>query len=247
MSQAILAALATAVATVLAVQGIPASGDGEGDMGSGSPRGEVAHRPLQIASVRVEVGDRGAVVLRVTGIVPDACTRPLPPEIRRRGQRIEVAILGERPREAVCAQVASEYHETIALGMLEPGEYRVTVNGFETDVRVGVVDSAPPGGDLLVRPVTVTGVDIRVAESFPPQGFADVTGWLADGCTEALEPTVQRQGTTVTVTILSQRPRDAVCTMATRPYRETVALGTLEPSREYTLRVNDYQTVFSVP
>jgi hypothetical protein len=245
LSLTILAVLAVAVAGVLASQGIPASGDGEGDMGSGSPRGDVVHRPLQITDVRVEVDEGGVVALRVTGIVPDACTRALPPQIARQGQQIEVTILSERPRDALCAQVTSEYAETIALGALEPGEYAISVNGFQTSARVEANAGSPPAGEMLIRPVQVTGVDVRIAESFPPQGFAEVTGVLGDGCTEALEPTVQRDGDVITVTILSQRPRDVICTMIAKEYRETVALGALEPGKQYTLRVNDYETVLS--
>ncbi len=245
LSLVVLAVLAVAVAGVLAAQGIPASGDGEGDMGSGSPAGEVVRRPLQITDVRVEVGQAGAVALRVTGIIPDACTRALPPQIARQGQQIEVTILGERPRDALCAQVTSEYAETIALGALEPGEYAISVNGFQISARVEANAGSPLAGEMVIRPVQVTGVDVRIAESFPPQGFAEVTGVLGDGCTEALEPTVQRDGDTITVTILSQRPHDAVCTMIAKEYRETVPLGSLEPGRQYTLRVNDYETVFS--
>lgn len=245
LSLVILAVLAVAVAGVLAAQSLPAGGDGEGDMGSGSPAGEVVRRPLQITDVQVEAGEGGAVALRVTGIIPDACTRALPPRIARQGQQIEVTILGERPRDALCAQVTSEYAETIALGTLEPGEYAISVNGFRTSARVEANAGSPPASEMVIRLVQVTGVDVRIAESFPPQGFAEVTGVLGDGCTEALEPTVQRDGDTITVTILSQRPRDAVCTMIAKEYRETVALGALEPGKQYTLRVNDYETVFS--
>lgn len=214
-------------------------------MGSEPPAGNVIRRPLQITDVRVEAGEAGAVALRVTGIIPDACTRALPPQVARQGRQIEVTIVGERPRDAVCAQVISEYAETIALGIMEPGEYAISVNGFKTTARVGATTGTPPAGEMVIRPVQITGVDVRIAESYPPQGFAEVTGVLGDGCTEALEPTVQRDGDAITVTILSQRPRDAVCTMIAREYRETVALGALEPGKQYTLRVNDYETVFS--
>jgi hypothetical protein len=241
----VVATLALAVAGVLAAQGIPARGAGEHDTGTGSPVGDVIRRPLQITGVQVEAGAGGALALRVTGIVPDTCTRALPPEIARQDRQIEVTILGERPRHAICAQVISEYRETIGLGILEPGEYTITVNGLKTTARVEAETSAPPSGELLIRPVQVTRVDVLIAESFPPQGFAEVTGVLADGCTEALPPTVQRNGTLITVTLLSQRPRDAVCTMVAREYHVTVPLGTLEPGRQYTLRVNDAETVFS--
>lgn len=156
-----------------------------------------------------------------------------------------MTILSERPRHALCAQMTSEYAETIVLGALEPGGYAISVNGFQTSARVEANAGSPPAGEMLIRPVQVTGVDVRIAESFPPQGFAEVTGVLGDGCTEALEPTVQRDGDTITVTILSQRPRDAICTMIAKEYRETVPLGSLEPGRQYTLRVSDYATVFS--
>ncbi len=245
LSLAVLTVLAVAVAGVLASPRGSTGDHGERDMGTGSPVSEVVRRPLQITDVQVAVGEAGAVALRVTGIIPDACTRALPPQVTHQGQQIEVTILGERPRDALCAQVISAYAETIALGILEPGEYAISVNGFKTTARVDANAGTPPAGELLIRPVQVTGVDVRIAESYPPQGFAEVTGVLGDGCTEALEPLVQRDGDVITVTILSQRPRDAVCTMIAREYRTTVPLGALEPGKQYTLRVNDYETVFS--
>lgn len=245
LSVVVFAVLAVAVAGVLAAQGLPTSGDGDGDVGSEPSTGDVIRKPLQITDAQVEVGEAGAVALRVAGIIPDACTRALPPQVARQGQQFTVTILGERPRAAMCAQVTSEYLETIALGMLEPGEYEIDVNGFKTVARVGMGGSPSPAGELLIRQVQVTSVDVRIAESFPPQGFAEVSGVLGDGCTEALEPIVQRDGDVITVTILSQRPRDAVCTTIAREYRKTVALGALEPGRQYRLHVNDYETVFS--
>lgn len=241
----VVATLALAVAGVLAAQGIPVRGDGEHDMGTGSPVGDVVRRPLQITEVQVEAGAVGALALRVAGIVPDMCTRALPPEVARRDRQIEVTILGERPGDAICAQVIAEYRKTIGLGILEPGEYTIMVNGFKVSVRVEGESGSPPSGELLIRPLQVTRVDVRIAESFPPHGFAEVTGLLADSCTEALEPTVQRDGDVITVTILSQRPRDAICAMVVREYHVTVPLDALEPGRQYTLRVNDVETVFS--
>jgi len=100
-----------------------------------------------------------------------------------------------------------------------------------------------PSGNLEIKPIQIESVDVRIAESYPPQLFADVTGWVGDGCTVAREPEITREGNTITVTILSERERDAICTQILMGYQKSIALGSVEPG-EWTVKVNDYvQTV----
>src|SRR5262249_55614309 len=61
----------------------------------------------------------------------------------------------------------------------------------------------------------IVRVSVRVAESFPPQYFADVTSGMPDGCTEFGRFAVRREASTVFVDVLNTRPAgsDVVCTM----------------------------------
>jgi hypothetical protein len=48
----------------------------------------------------------------------------------------------------------------------------------------------------------------------------------------------------VTVTILRQRPRDAICTQIAKLYEDNIRLDGQYPPGQYTLRVNDLTTTF---
>lgn len=105
--------------------------------------------------------------------------------------------------------------------------------------------SSPASGDLLIDPIQIDGVDVLVQESSPPQASARVRGVIGDGCSSLHSVAQERSGTTVVLTILRQRPADAVCTQIAKLYDETIRLeGTFPPGR-YLLRVNDVETSFT--
>ena len=105
--------------------------------------------------------------------------------------------------------------------------------------------SSPASGDLLVRPIQIDSVDVLVLESSPPQASAHVRGVVGDGCSSLHSVVQERSGATVVVTILGQRPADAVCTQIAKLYDDTLRLeGTFPPGR-YALRVNDLETTFT--
>ena len=103
----------------------------------------------------------------------------------------------------------------------------------------------PTGADdLLVEPIQVESVDVRVLESFPPQAVAHVRGVLGDGCSEFHSLRQDRSGNTVTVTILRQRPRDAICIQIAKVYEENVRLEGDYPPGRYVLQINGIVTRF---
>ena len=105
--------------------------------------------------------------------------------------------------------------------------------------------SNPTGADdLLVEPIQVENVDVRVLESFPPQAVANIQGVLGDGCSEFHSLRQERSGNTVTVTILRQRPRDAICIQIAKLYEENIRLEGQYPPGRYVLRVNGVVTRF---
>ncbi len=73
---------------------------------------------------------------------------------------------------------------------------------------------------------TVESVEIQIAESFPVQVFAVLRGHLSDGCTtissiDARGPLANR----FHIEITTERPPEALCTMALVPFERNVPLG----------------------
>ena len=100
--------------------------------------------------------------------------------------------------------------------------------------------SNPTGADdLVVEPIQVESVDVLILESFPPQAVAHVQGILGDGCSEFHSLRQERSGNTITVTILRQRPRDAICIQIGKVYDENIPLQGQYPPGRYLLRVNE--------
>ena len=87
----------------------------------------------------------------------------------------------------------------------------------------------------------IVRVSVRVAESFPPQYFADVTSGLPDGCTQFGRYAVRREPSTVFVDVFNTRPTSAevACTMVYGEEQTAVPLGSeFTPGKSYALDVN---------
>ncbi|MGH9461414.1 MAG: hypothetical protein ACRD1X_09365 [Vicinamibacteria bacterium] len=115
-----------------------------------------------------------------------------------------------------------------------------------TAVLVACSDQSTPtsADDLLVEPIQVEHVDVLILESFPPQAVAHVRGILGDGCSEFHSLEQERSGNTVTVTILRERPRDAICIQIGKLYEDRIPLEGQYPPGQYVLHVNDVVTRF---
>jgi inhibitor of cysteine peptidase len=115
-----------------------------------------------------------------------------------------------------------------------------------TAVLVACSDQSTPtsADDLVVEPIQVEEVDVLILESFPPQAVAHVRGILGDGCSEFHSLEQERSGNTVTVTILRERPRDAICIQIGKLYEERIPLEGQYPAGQYVLHVNDVVTRF---
>ena len=104
--------------------------------------------------------------------------------------------------------------------------------------------SPPTAPSVLIEPISIESVDVLVMESFPPQAAAHVTGVIGDGCSELHSVQQQRTGTTVVMTILRERPRDAICTQIAKLYDETIPLEGTFPPGPYDLIVNGFRKAF---
>ena len=105
----------------------------------------------------------------------------------------------------------------------------------------------PPDPERIEVRAPIVRVSVRVAESFPPQYFADVTSALPDGCTQFARFAVRREGNAVSVDVFNTRPRsgDVMCTMIYGEHESAVPLGSdFAPGATYTLDVNGTRATF---
>jgi hypothetical protein len=109
-----------------------------------------------------------------------------------------------------------------------------------------VACSSVTGSDLEVRPIPIDSVSVTVIKTLPPTVEARVQGTLGDGCTELHSVKQERSGNVITVTILSKRPKDAICTQIAKMYEETIKLEGEFPAGSYELNVNDNESTFTV-
>jgi hypothetical protein len=102
--------------------------------GPSSPSLDLVVEPIQVDSVDVILTE-GAVPLasaRVQGVIGDGCASLHSTSQSRTGNAVTITIRRERPRTAVCAQLAKLYDEVLRLnGDYPAGDYVVTVNGVE--------------------------------------------------------------------------------------------------------------------
>lgn len=101
------------------------------------------------------------------------------------------------------------------------------------------------GPDVTVDPIQIDRVDVLVQETALPRAAAHVQGVIGDGCSTLHSVTQERSPSSVTITILRERPTDAVCTQIARLYDETIPLDGTFPPGWYLLQVNDVETSFT--
>ena len=105
----------------------------------------------------------------------------------------------------------------------------------------------PAAPDTLIEPIQIESVDVLVTQSSPPTVVAHVQGFLGDGCSTLHSVAQARSGNAITITILRERPRDAICTQIARLYDANIPLaGPFGPGR-YLLRVNAFERAFTIP
>lgn len=114
------------------------------------------------------------------------------------------------------------------------------------------IDLPPvPGGgekDTIVGQAVIDSFDLLQLESYPVQYSVSVEGNLPDGCTSISHAEqANLDDNQIVLTVYTQRPAGAMCTMALVPFAEVFPLDVSElPSGEYTLTVNGISTVFTI-
>ena len=115
---------------------------------------------------------------------------------------------------------------------------------FAAAVLAGACSTTGPSETVTYMPIEA--VDVRIAESFPPQPFAHVRGVIPDGCSalDAIEQS--RAGSAITVTITVRRTAEVPCIQVVQPFERNLRLEGAFPAGRYTLRVNDVARDFEV-
>jgi hypothetical protein len=94
----------------------------------------------------------------------------------------------------------------------------------------------------------IEDVAIRIAESFPPQYFVEIRYGLRNGCIQADDYEVTRDGNRIdiAVTVFAPAPEaNIICTQLYGTDTRNVVLGTdFQPGETYTVNVNDQTTTF---
>ena len=98
----------------------------------------------------------------------------------------------------------------------------------------------------VINDFHVTDVTLAVAESFPPQVFLHVDGYLPDSCTEIHQTTERREGNTFYIQITTKRPRDLACATVITEIQHVVGLGAFDPGM-YRAIVNGVSLDFEIP
>lgn len=94
----------------------------------------------------------------------------------------------------------------------------------------------------------IESIDVRIAESFPPQYFLDVVSGLPDGCAKFDRYEMERSGATINVTVWNVEPIPGPRVFCTAIYgivKHSIPLGSnFQSGITYTVHVNDVTRTF---
>ncbi len=95
------------------------------------------------------------------------------------------------------------------------------------------------------RSATVRSLQLQVLESFPVKIGVTLSGVLPDGCTRIEEVETIREGNAFHLRLYTERPADAMCTMALVPFEQTVTIDTAGlPPGGYTVHAGELTATF---
>jgi hypothetical protein len=210
--------------------------------------------PVESVSIDYAPGDGSRLIL-TTGL-PSGCHELGEPLVLRSGDLIIVEVQNLVPLGVACTDDYRVVESRLAIpDELEPcAAYEVNINGvvYEAqaigpNIRCGEPDPvATPAADDEAKKVEVEapidGVEINIAESFPLQYFVAVTSGLPSGCAKFGGYSVDRDGTTIRITVTNLMPADKemACTAIYGIVETNVPLGSeFDPDTTYTVIVND--------
>ncbi len=106
-----------------------------------------------------------------------------------------------------------------------------------------------PGGNpnILIRLAQITGAEVALTSTAPPAVEVTMHGYLGDGCTKLAGISEELSGSTIRLTVQTQRPKDAICSMIAREFTQKYTLKTPLSRGTYTLAINDFTTQVTIP
>jgi inhibitor of cysteine peptidase len=131
-------------------------------------------------------------------------------------------------------------------------EQNKTESGNITNDSQGITETnnshGTTGGDYIYGTAKVESVQIATLESFPVQIQVIAKGYLPDGCTQIDEIKNESKGNVFNINISTKRPKDALCTQATKNFTETIPLEVRGlKAGNYTVNVNGVTESFELP
>ena len=103
-----------------------------------------------------------------------------------------------------------------------------------------------PKNTVIVGLAPIHDISITLLKSKPPQVNVHIQGGLADGCTTFHDIQTTREGTTITLKVTTQRPKDAICTEIYTIFEKDINLGSnFTIGQVYTVKVNDQTANFT--
>ena len=205
--------------------------------------------PIEAIAIDVSTPDPlSNVTVSITYGLPDSCYSFDKTKVVDITDGFDIGVWIKKPVSAeACDQVFRTETTAVNLGSkFEPGKsYTIRINGVER--KITIPEEGAGDEEMVIKPAPIVNVDVRIAESFPPQVFIDIRGILTDGCTALNGVEVTRQGTVIDITVTTQRPRDAVCIQVISFFDTVVPLGSnFIAGQNYTLRVNGKAQQFNV-
>ena len=103
----------------------------------------------------------------------------------------------------------------------------------------------PQRTTVVIDPIQVESVEVLVQAGDPPRASAPRARGDRRRCSSLHSVEQARTGSTVVLTILRERPANAICTQIARLYDETIRLDGAFPAGAYVLRVNGTEARFA--
>lgn len=196
------------------------------------------------------------------GYLTDGCTtiEAIEPTYDPESQTFFLSIDTDRPANAACPQVISEFQETVMLDVLglPAGTYTVDVQGTQATFTLEVDNmlSEPGSSDLGTDPAQaptvglapVEEVRVQLLESQPVQVELLVSGYLPDGCTQIglVRQFLELDARRVRVELYTVRSGDA-CTDAIVSFEKRISAPAAGlPAGAYTVTVNGVEASFTL-
>jgi inhibitor of cysteine peptidase len=196
-----------------------------------------------------------------SGSLSNGCKSIYDSSVQRQGSTFDVTLTAAvQTGDVACTEALVPFEENIPLDVygLPAGEYTVNVNGATTSFTFeqdnGPLEAQTPtpaggvSGDAEIGPASVNDIEVRTEGTASGGPELVIRGAFRDGCTSLHSITDTLDGSTVTVEVLAQRPKDMMCTQALVDFETTYALTSVTQPGTYTVVVNgNITTEFILP